>query len=214
MAGCSTTLRTDECTGKIGRSGEPVSGKLLQRSEYRLFHRGRYPLPHPAGRHGFLGHHFRDDGLGGAGAERRVSGEHLVEHGAQGVHVAARADLPLTHGLLGTHVLRRAEAHAGLSHPACAFAPAHRERNAEVGNPGRPIMQEYVLGLDIAVDHAVAVGVVERARHLAGDPDGVRNGELLLAGEPVAEGFAVDERHHVIDEGRGTRVEGSVTRDS
>ena len=58
-------------------------------------------------------------------------------------------------------------------------------------------MQQDVLGLDVAVDHALPVGVVERRGHLGGDPDGVGDGELLLAVEPVAQRLAVDERHDV-----------------
>ena len=33
-----------------------------------------------------------------------------------------------------------------------------------------PSAEQDVLGLDVAVDHAVAVGVVQRVGHLAGDP--------------------------------------------
>ena len=82
---------------------------------------------------------------------------------AQGVDVRAGGDLALAHRLLGAHVVRRAERHAGLGHPAPAGL-AGRERDAEVGDQGLAVVQQDVLGLDVAVDHAVAVGVVERAR--------------------------------------------------
>ena len=59
-------------------------------------------------------------------------------------------------------------------------------------------MQQDVLGLDVAVDHAVAVGVAQGAGDLGRDPDGVGDGELLLAAEPVAQRFALDERHDVV----------------
>jgi len=55
--------------------------------------------------------------------------------------------------------------------------------------------EEDVLWLDVAVDHAVAVGVVERLRGLAREPDRVFNRELLLPLQPVAKGFPLDERH-------------------
>ena len=45
----------------------------------------------------------------------------------------------------------------------------HRERDAEVGDERLAVMQENVLGLDVAVDDAVAVRVVERARDFGRD---------------------------------------------
>jgi hypothetical protein len=59
-------------------------------------------------------------------------------------------------------------------------------------------VQQDVLRLDVAVDHAVAVGVVERARDLGGDPHRIADRELLLAHEPVAQRLALDERHDVV----------------
>ena len=82
--------------------------------------------------------------------------------------------------------MRGAERHAGLGHPGAAGL-AHGERDAEVGDQRRAVVQQDVLGLDVAVDHAVAVGVVERAGDFGGDPDGVGDRKLLLAREPVAQ---------------------------
>ncbi len=47
------------------------------------------------------------------------------------------------------------------------------------------ILQEDVRRLDIPVDHAVAVGVVEGVGHLARDPQGIIERQLLLARQPV-----------------------------
>ena len=62
----------------------------------------------------------------------------------------------------------------------------------------RAVVQQDVLGLDVAVDHAVAVGVVERVGDFGRDPDRIVDRELLLAGQPIAQRFALDERHHVV----------------
>ena len=72
------------------------------------------------------------------------------------------------------------------------------EGDAEVGDEGAAVVQEDVLRLDVAMDDAAAMGVVEGAGHLGGDADGVGDGELLVAREPVAEGLALDEGHDVV----------------
>ena len=85
---------------------------------------------------------------------------------------------------------------------------ARGERDAEVGDQRAAVVQQDVLGLDVAVDHAVPVRVVERVGDLARDPHRVVDRELLLAVEPVAERLALDERHDVVEEAVGlARVE-------
>ena len=154
-----------------------------------------------------LGHHPRHDRLGGRAGEGRVAGEHLVEHRAERVDVGAGRDLALAHRLLGAHVVRRAERHAGLGHPGAAGL-ARGERDPEVGHQRAAVVEQDVLGLDVAVDHAVPVGVVQRARPPRWRSGRLRDGELLLAVEPVAERFALDERHDVVEEAVGlARVE-------
>src|SRR5207247_941267 len=49
----------------------------------------------------------RADRARGRAVERRLAGEHLVQHAAQGVEVGLGRDLALAHGLLGSHVVRR-----------------------------------------------------------------------------------------------------------
>ena len=54
-------------------------------------------------------------------------------------------------------------------------------------------LEQDVLGLDVAMHHALAVGVGQGVGHLTGYADGVVDRELLLALEPGAEGFALDK---------------------
>ena len=53
------------------------------------------------------------------------------------------------------------------------------------------------------MDHALAVGVVERTRDLDGDPHRVGHRQLLLPADPVADRLALDIRHHVEEEAVG-----------
>ena len=114
-----------------------------------------------------LGHDPCHHCLRGGAGERRLGGEHLVQHGAQGVDVGTGGDLALAHGLLGAHVVRRAERHAGLGHSATARR-GHGKRDTKIGDQRLAVVDQNVLGLDVAMDHPVAMGVVERARRLAG----------------------------------------------
>ncbi len=72
-------------------------------------------------------------------------------------------------------------------------------------------MQHHVLGLDVAVDHALPVGVVECGRHVPGDLEGVLDRELLLPGQSLAQRLAVHEGHDVIEKIPG--LAGVVERD-
>ena len=146
-----------------------------------------------------------DDGLHGRAGERRVSGQHLVGDAPQRVDVGTRGEVALAHGLLGTHVGWGAERHAGLGHPGAAGA-ARGERDAEVGDDCATIVQEDVLRLDVAVDHSVAMGIVERAGDLGRYAYCIAERELLLAGEARAEGLALDVGHDVEQQvvGRGS----------
>ena len=111
------------------------------------------------------------------------------------------SSVPLAHRLLGAHVVRRAEGHAGLRHPGAGAGGG--ERDAEVGHQCAAVVQQDVLGLDVAVDDALAVGVVEGAGHLARNPHRIGDRQLLLAGQPVAKRLPLDVRHDVVEEAVG-----------
>ena len=51
----------------------------------------------------------------------------------------------------------------------CAAGLLHGERDAEVGDERVPALQQNVLGLDVAMDHAERVRVAERVGDLARD---------------------------------------------
>ena len=64
-------------------------------------------------------------------------------------------------------------------------------------------MQEDVLGLDVAVDHVLAVRIVERTRHLARDANRLGDRQLAFALESRAECLPRHERHHIVQQAVG-----------
>ena len=93
---------------------------------------------------------------------RGIARKGFIQHGAERIDVGAAVDLTIAGGLFGRHVLRGAEREAGLRDPRAAGV-ADGECDPEVGDEGLAFVEENVLGLEVAVDHAVPVRVVERA---------------------------------------------------
>jgi hypothetical protein len=101
--------------------------------------------------------------------ERLHQGERLVEHDAERVDVGAVVDGdPLGERLLGAQVVRRAGDVAGAREAARLLVL----REAEVGEVrGALLVEEDVLRLDVAVDHAVLVDVRQRLGDLERRPE-------------------------------------------
>ena len=123
--------------------------------------------------------------MGGRPAEGWLPHEHFVQHTAKRVDVAPGGDLALARRLLGAHIVRRADGKPG-PRQASAGGRCHRERHAEIGHQCLAIVKQDVLRLDVPVDHAVAMRIVEGARDSSRDLQGVLDWKLLLAAQPVA----------------------------
>ena len=76
-------------------------------------------------------------------------------------------------------------------------------RHPEIGHDRVAGGQEDVARLDVAVHDPVAVGVTQRAGHVAHDLHRVRDRQLLLPGDPHAEGFARHEGHDEVRQAIG-----------
>ena len=138
-------------------------------------------------------------GLGGGAGERGLSREHLVQHAGERVEIAPAVEVLLAGGLLRAHIGRRPDRHPRPGERLAAGG-THRLGDPEVRHHRVAALEQDVLRLDVAVDDAPAVRVAQRVGHLAGDPKRVVHRELLFAGQPVAEGLSLDERHHVEQE--------------
>jgi hypothetical protein len=82
--------------------------------------------------------------------------------------------------------VRGAERHAGFGHPGAARF-AGRQRDPKIRDHRSPVMKQNILWLDVAMDHFVAVGVVQRGRHFTRDSNRIGNRELLLPVQPIAQ---------------------------
>jgi hypothetical protein len=100
--------------------------------------------------------------------------------------IGAQRGRLLAHRLLGAHVLRSAERESRLRH-ALRARGGERERDAEIGDERRTVVEENVLRLDVAMHYAVPMRVIQRARHFHGDPHRVGDGKLLLSIETLAQ---------------------------
>ncbi len=202
---CRMTAHSHRRPGTADRLGEfggglrAVGGQLLQRGGDGLVDvRGdRFPLE-PQGP-GLVRHDRRYDGLRRSSGERRLAGQHFVQHHPERVHIGPGIDVVLARGLLRTHVLRRADADAGLGQPDSAFADAPDKRYAEVGDQSAAVVEQNVVRLDVAMDHAAPVGILQPGGDFSRDPDRLRHRQLGFALEPGAERLTLHVGHDVED---------------
>ena len=191
--------RIDQGIGERLGTREPVGRELLECAQDGVVHTLGHRLPLRAHAARCLREDTGDDRLHRRAGERCLAHQHLVGHRGKRIHVASRVDRALAHGLLGAHVLRRAETQAGLRH-ALTAGSLHGERDAEVGHQRVSALQQDVLGLDVAVDHAESVRMLQRVGHLARDQQCLVHSELAIPLEPRAQRLARHQRHHVVEQ--------------
>jgi hypothetical protein len=176
--------------------GKAVVGDRRERAGDDLLHCHRHGRPEVAHGRDLADHPLGDYCLCGRARERRLTGEHLVQHAAETVLVRASVNRAVAHRLLGTHVGRCAERQAGLGDPLPA-GRVQRTGHAEVGDPCLALAEQDVFGLEVAVDHPVVMRMVEGAGDLMGEIECEVERKLGLAPEQIAEGLAPDVGHGV-----------------
>ena len=191
--------RIGQRLGELRRGLPAVGGNLLQRAGDGGIDMG-WDRPASGGQRGDLVRHdLLEDGLCRGAGERRLPGQHLVQDHAESVDVGPRVEVVVAGRLLRTHVLGRAQTHARPGQPGLAVTVTRGQRDAEVGHQRPAIVKQHVVRLDVAVDHALAVGIVQRGGDLAGDANGLADGQLGFPAQPGAERFALDVGHDVED---------------
>jgi hypothetical protein len=122
----------------------------------------------------------------------------VVERRAERVDVGAAVDVLLPLGLLGGDVVGRAQHRAGhgLERDAGVLEVL---RESEVEDLREAVLRDDDVGrLDVAVDDALVVGVLEALRGLRDDVDGLVDGQLLLVREDHVERLALAVLHGVV----------------
>ena len=155
--------------GDEGASGgEALGRRLCERAGDRERDAWREHLAHGGEGRWWAAEVLAEDHEGVRAGEGHPASQHLVAQAAQGVHVAAAVQLTLGGRLLGAHVLRRAEGHAhrgerrrAACRIGCRPVVSRPAGGPEVRQQRVRAAQEQVLGLEVAVDDAACMGVVE-----------------------------------------------------
>ena len=123
------------------------------------------------------------------------AGQQRVEDGAEAIDVARGGEvLELAGTLLGRHVIGRAGTIAGMRQLAAGFHPLGQ---AEVRDVRLAVaIDQDVLGLQVAMEHAALMGMVDRSGD-RGHQVGRGAGVFLEWGEFVGEVATFDQLHTV-----------------
>ncbi len=188
--------------GKLLGGLVPVRGVLGQRLAHQglqLGAEGRTMGPY---RLRLLLQVLRSQPIRRGGPEGGHTGQHLVQHTAEAVDVAAAVNPGAAAGLLGTHVCRCPD-HPPDQLGLIPAAGADSARHAEVGHHRLASQEQDVVWLDVPMHNAQAVGVGQRARHLGGDLHRVVHRQRTLTREPLCQVFTRHVRHDIVQQALG-----------
>ena len=180
----------------------PIGRELLQTAHHHARQGRLHRRPVFLDRIRLLCHVRCQDRLRRGRRERRLAAQHLVGHDPQGVDVGPVVGVGIGRRLFGGHVGRRSQRHAqrGQRRARVTARSSHRLGDAEVGHQGVLARQHHVVGLDVAVDHALGVSVRQGIGHVPHDAERVANRKAPLAGQLGAQRFALDIRHDVVQQ--------------
>ena len=189
----------DDCLARVLRRLVALRWILL---EHAVEHHGEglgYVVPDLPDRNRLYGRLLHENLLRRLAVKRGSAGEHLVQHDTEAVDVRPVVG-PLAGRLLRAHVLRRADHHP---------LGGQLRRGRIVGRLGDPEVghehvsggiEQDVVGLDIAVDDALAMGVREGVRNLPRNARRVADGQALVALQELAQRRAVHAPHRDVED--------------
>ena len=172
---------------ELQRGGVAAVLLLLERLHHDRLHVAVDPVVDDRGARRLLVGDLVDDLVDGRSVERYAAGDRLVKDGAQGEDVASSVDLVrVPAGLLRGHVGRGPHDGAALREVRLGVGGL---RQAEVGDLGDAVrVDQDVRRLDVAVDDAVLVGVVDRLADLPHEGEDLLDGDAGREGRPALRG--------------------------
>ena len=93
--------------------------------------------------------------------------------------------------------MRGSERQSRLGNSASARL-ADGECNSKIRDHRLPGLKKNVLGLEITMNHAVCMCVLESVRNRDSDSNCLIHRQLLLTGETGSKRLTVDERHYIV----------------
>ena len=187
--------------GRIAKGGDELGagcGTMCWVTSKQLVDRndefGRQGRPEPA-EVGGVSLQTGKCGVGvGLTEERDAPGQALVEHEPERVEIGATVEF-LASYLLGRQVLRRP--HHDVVAGQVGLGRLQSLGDAEVGEQHPPVGRHHdVARLDVAMDEARFVSVVERCCDAGADVAGQFGAQSFLRVEYLAQALALDELHH------------------
>ena len=183
--------------GEFVRGLEPVGRHLGERPHHDSLELRRDGRP-DNGQRRHLSHRMaRDDRVRRPATKRRLAGQHLVQDAPQAVDIGPAVEIAVRHALLGAHVVWRAERDARLRQLFLARR-GRRPGDPEIHHQCMPVIDQDVLGLDVAVHDALLVRILERVGRLGGEQHRVIDAERPRSVEARPQRLAPDERHDVV----------------
>jgi hypothetical protein len=126
-------------------------------------------------------------GPGARAGKRRPAGKHFEEHARQTVQIAAPVEVPLRASLFRAHVRGCSDHESAIGYVDIVSARGrNRGCHSKIRDYRLPLLDQDILGLDVAVEHVVPVRITERRGDRVCDSERGLYRQRTLDIQPVA----------------------------